>query len=164
MYCDLLAEAVRKLKNEPAESVPTAVLDLGLASYIPKNYIPQDSARMEVYRKIAVARTDKDLTNIETELADVYGPVPEEVKLLLQLANLRIAAGKHDIKAIVTSGHDLVFSFGQEISAKTEKLFKKVSSKIYLRDPKTLYLRLPKHYFEPQTLLTILRKILDVKP
>ena len=105
-----------------------------------------------------------DLTSIETELADVYGPVPEEVKLLLQLANLRIAAGKHDIKAIITSGQDLIFSFGNEITPKTEKLFKKTSGKIYLRDPKTLYLRLQKHYFEPQTLLTILRKILDVKP
>ena len=119
---------------------------------------------MEVYRKIAVARTDKDLINVETELADVYGPVPEEVKLLLQLAMLRIAAGKHGIRAIITSGQDFIFSFAKEISEKTEKLFKKVSGKIYLRDPKTLYLRLPKHYFGPPTLLTLLRKILDVKP
>jgi len=163
MYCDLLAEAVRKMRNEPTEPVPTAVIDIGLATYIPKNYIPQDRARMEVYRKIAVARTSADLTNIETELADVYGPVPDEVKLLLQLANLRIAAGKHDIKAIITSGQDLIFSFAKEISSKTEKLFKKVSGKIYLRDPKTLYLRLAKSYFEPKTLLTILRKILDIK-
>lgn len=162
MYCDLLVEAVRKMKNEPTEPVPTAVIDIGLATYISKNYIPQDRSRMEVYRKIAVARTIADLTGIEIELADVYGPVPNEIKLCLQLANLRIAAGRHDIKAIITSGQDLIFSFGKEISPKTEKLFKKVSGKIYLRDPKTLYLRLHKHYFEPQTLLTILRKILDV--
>ena len=39
MYCELLAEAVRKLKDVSIEPVPTAVIDLGLATYIPKNYM-----------------------------------------------------------------------------------------------------------------------------
>jgi len=36
MYCELLADAVRKLKQEPIEPVPSAVIDLGFATYIPK--------------------------------------------------------------------------------------------------------------------------------
>src|SRR4030042_6619536 len=107
------AAAVLKLKNEPVSPLPTAVIDLGFAGYIPKNYIPADRHRMDMYRKIAVARGEEDLKQIENELAGVYGPVPEEVKFLLELAELRIAASAQDIKRVVTIGHNLVFSFAK---------------------------------------------------
>ena len=160
MYCELLADAVRKLKGEPVEAIPTAVLDLGLATYIPKNYIPSDRGRMEVYRKIAVAKSSEDLKQLEGELADVYGPVPDEVKLLLELAGLRIAAGKWNIKSIVTSGQNLVFSFAKDADVSVESLFAEVSGKVRIAGPRTVYLRLGRNYFEPGTLINILRKIL----
>ena len=93
-------------------------------------------------------------------MADVYGPVPEEVKLLLELADLRIAASKHDIKSVVTSGKNVVFSFAKEASGKAKSLFADVKGKIRFPDPKTVYLTLAPGYFEPKTLITILRKIL----
>ncbi|MHC4571895.1 MAG: transcription-repair coupling factor [Planctomycetota bacterium] len=161
MYCELLADAVKKLKNEPVEAIPTAVIDLGFTTYIPKNYIPSDRHRMDIYRKIAVAKTGEDLKQIESELADVYGPVPDEVELLLELAQLRIAASKWGIKSIVTSRRDLVFSFAKDHNGKTDSLFAKVSGDVRIVDPKTAYLRLHKGYFEPGTLINVLRKILN---
>jgi len=159
MYCELLAEAVKRLKNEPIEAIPTAVVDLGFAAYIPKNYIPINRHRMDAYRKIAVAKGNEDLKQIEGELADVYGPVPDEVKLLLELAELRIKASKLDIKSIVTCGQDLVFSFAKEPGREAETLFSKVTGKLRMLEAKTAYLRLPANYFEPRTLISVLRKI-----
>jgi transcription-repair coupling factor (superfamily II helicase) len=164
MYCELLANAVRQLKNESDRTaekpIPTATLDLGLAAYIPKNYIPIDRHRLDVYRRIAVGCTVEDLKQLEGELADVYGPVPEEVKMLLELAQLRIAASKHDIRSIVTSGQDLVFSFRQDLSAKADSMFAKVRGAVRIPDPKTVRLHLAENYFEPRTLTSLLRKIL----
>jgi transcription-repair coupling factor (superfamily II helicase) len=116
-----------------------------------------------------VARCDEDLRQIEGELSDVYGPVPEEVKLLLDLAEIRIKASKRDIKSIVASGQarhtsggqDLIFSFGKEMDAESESLFSKVRGKIRIPEPKTVYLHLPKNYFEPKTLIGVLRKMFN---
>jgi len=163
MYCELLADAVRKLKDESIEPIPTAVVDLGFPTTIPKNYIPTDRHRMDMYRKIAVARGSEDLKQIANELADVYGPVPDEVKLLLEWQQLRIAASKQDIKSVVTSGRDVVFSFTKEATTQAESLFADTKGKIRIPDPKTVYLRLAASYFEPRTLMTILRKILREK-
>jgi len=160
MYCELLADAVRRLKNEPVEAIPTAVIDLGFATYIPKNYVPINRHRMDVYRRIAVARADEDLEQIAGELADVYGPVPEEVKLLLDLAELRIKASRLDIKSIVASGLDLIFSFAEDHGLKAKSLFSAAAGKVRIPDSKTAYLRLTENYFEPKTLITVLRKIL----
>jgi len=160
MYCDLLADAVRKLRNEPCEPLPTATIDLGFSTYIPRNYIPIDRHRMDVYRKIAVARNDQDLKQVESELADIYGPIPDDVRLLLELADLRILAGRHDIKSIAASGRDLVFSFSKDPERKAASLFAGVSGKSWVGDSNTAYMRLKESCFEPNTLIAILRKIL----
>ena len=180
MYCDMLAQAVREMRNEKVESAiggPTANLDLGFSAVIPKNYIPIDRHRMDVYRKIAVARTPGDLQQIEAELADVYGPIPEETKGLLDLAELRIAAARWDIRSIVASqpnplkAGDLIFSFrqsvegvppsnrGQDARATLGRLFANVKGTVHIADPKTVYLRLAPGYFEPPTLTVLLRKM-----
>ncbi len=159
MYCQLVADAVRKLRNEPVESIATTVLDLGFVAYIPKNYIPSDRHRLEVYRKIAVARIADDLKQIAAELADVYGQVPAEIETLLELAQIRIQASKWDIKSIITSGKNLIFSFNAQAEQKVKPLFAKVSGDVKIVDPKTAYLRLSESYFEPKTLMTVLRKI-----
>ncbi|MDD5326644.1 MAG: transcription-repair coupling factor [Phycisphaerae bacterium] len=170
MYCDLLAEAVRKLRNEPAQTAPAVVIDLGFAAYIPKSYIPSDRYRMNIYRKIAATKTPDDLKQTEGELADVYGPLPDEVELLLELAELRIKAGALGIKSIIASGpstgslrasKDLIFSFVKESDVKTKSLFAKAKGTVKVVEPKTVYLRLPGNYFEPRTLVPILRKILS---
>ena len=116
---------------------------------------------MDVYRKIAVAGDSDGLKQIAGELADVYGPVPDEVKVLLELAELRIEASKQDIKAIVISGRDLVFSFAKDASAQADSLFAKVKGTIRIPDPKTVYLHLPKNYFEPKTIMRVLQKIFN---
>jgi hypothetical protein len=93
--------------------------------------------------------------------------VPEEVKLLLDLAEIRIKASRCDIKSIVASGparhtsggQDLVFSFGKEIDVKSESLFSKIRGKVRISDLRTIYLRLAANYFEPKTLIRVLRKI-----
>jgi len=116
---------------------------------------------MDIYRKIAVTKTTEDLKQIESELADVYGPVPDEVELLLELAGLRIKASKRGIKSIVTSGRDLIFSFSKDSSVQADSLFAKVKGTVRVADPKTVYLRLSQSYFEPKTLMNVLRKILS---
>jgi transcription-repair coupling factor (superfamily II helicase) len=195
MYCEMLADAVRELKHEKVEPLPTATIDLGSPVYIPKNYIPIDRHRMDAYRKIAVSRSPADVKQIEAELIDVYGPLPEEARLLLDIGELRIAASKWDIRnvvvqvpspgiTIVSKGPtgDLIFSFKHSVAgilpAKGERgqdalatrgrdardtlktLFAAARGEVLVPDPKTVRLRLPQSYFEPATLVTLLRKIL----
>ena len=163
MYCELLANAVKQMKGEPIEGIPTANIDLGFAAYITKNYIPADRIRLDVYRRIAVAKNAEELKHLETELADVYGPPTEEVKSLLSIAGLRIAASELDIKSIVAHGGNLVFSFAADAEKNAKRLFKNVAGRYTVADETMAYLHLPESYFEQQTLINFVRKILRGK-
>ena len=52
MYCQLLEEATRQLKNEPKPTQPEAHVDIGISAFIPKTYIPGDRQRMDMYRRL----------------------------------------------------------------------------------------------------------------
>ncbi len=159
MYCEMLAEAVRRHRNEPVLRRPSVTVDLGFPVYVPRNYIPISKHRMEVYRKIALAKTPGDIEQIETELADVYGPPPEQVDTLLDVARIRIKAARAAIRSIVTSGDNLVFSFTEDPAPQVESLFGGVAGKVWLGESQTVYMRLSAGYFEPGTLLSLLRKV-----
>jgi transcription-repair coupling factor (superfamily II helicase) len=96
-------------------------------------------------------------------LADVYGPPPDEIKLLLGIAELRIAASKLDIKSIVAHGGNLIFSFPADAAKNAKRLLRNVEAKYTVADAETVYLHLPESYFEQQTLMSFLRKILGVR-
>ena len=161
MYCELLASAVRQTKGEPADVIPTANIDLGLSASIPRNYIPADRIRLDVYRRIAVAKTADELKHLGSELADVYGPVPGEVKTLLDLAELRIMASRRDITGIVAHGGNLVFSFATDAAKNAKVLLRNAGAKYTVADETTVYLHLPESYFKPATLMSFLRKTLN---
>jgi transcription-repair coupling factor (superfamily II helicase) len=156
----MLANAVHEMKHEKVEPLPTTMIDLGTPTYIPKNYIPLDRHRMDIYRKIAVARTPADLQQIEAELADVYGPVPEEVKLLLDIGELRIAAAKWDIRhRRVPAGPGMagtkVFSCKQNPGQRKPMLSSPCPRAVRIPDPKTIELRLNPNFSEPRTLRSL---------
>ncbi|MHC5157249.1 MAG: transcription-repair coupling factor [Planctomycetota bacterium] len=158
LYCRLLGEAVKKLRNEPIEKEPETVIDLGFATYIPKSYIPSDRQRLSVYQRISTARNSKDIDRVKHELRDLFGPVPDQVTQFLELSQLRIWATKWYIQSIIVQKPDVIFTFPEGASA--TDLFARYPGTVRIPDPRTVHVRLEKNYFEPNTLLAVLRKLL----
>ena len=158
LYCRLLGDAVKRLKNEPVQKEVETVVDLGFATYIPKSYIHSDRQRMEVYRRISTAQNPKDIDRLKTELRDLFGPVPENVAQFLEQSQIRIWASRWNLQSIITQGPDVIFKFPEGASA--TDLFARYPGTVRIPDPRTVHVRLEKSYFEPKTLLAVLRKLL----
>jgi transcription-repair coupling factor (superfamily II helicase) len=158
LYCRLLSQAVKRLKNEPVEKDIQAVIDLGFETYIPKSYIPSDRQRLEVYRRISAARDPKDIDCLRTELRDLFGPVPDQVGMLLELSQIRLWADRWNIQTIIVQQPDLIFTFPAGVTG--TDLFARYPGTVRIPDPRTVHLRLEKSYFESKTLLAVLRKLL----
>ncbi|MDR2073369.1 MAG: transcription-repair coupling factor [Spirochaetaceae bacterium] len=90
LYMRLLDEAVQKLENEKYEAEVETFLELEYSGFIPDTWIDGPQEKMEVYKKIAAVKTREELENLHGELADRFGPPPDEVASLLSLAEIRI--------------------------------------------------------------------------
>ena len=88
-YCKILDEVVKEQKGIKVEEEPEIIIDIGISSFIPNSYIENEDQKMESYRNIAMCRTKEDLKNIEEDLIDRYGKMPEEVTNLLGVARIK---------------------------------------------------------------------------
>lgn len=100
MYLRLLDEAVQRLSNENYQSEPEPLLELEYTGFVPDSYIPLPQIKMEVYKKIASISTTEELERVYTELSDRFGPVPDSVRSLLALSEIRIICKKLSIASL----------------------------------------------------------------
>ena len=92
LYCDLLAEAVADLQGVAPETLAAGPrLDVALDAYVPADYVGLEAVKMDVHRRIALATEIDQLRDLELELADRFGPVPEPVANLIGMQELRLA-------------------------------------------------------------------------
>ena len=77
---------------------------------LPNQYVNSPQHRIELYRKLAQASEKADLDKLKAELRDRFGPVPEPVDLLLQIAELKIIAAQKAVSVIETKEGKLMIT------------------------------------------------------
>ena len=154
LYCQLLEEAVRSLKGEQPPPRRDVNIDLGISAFIPRQYIPADRQRMEVYRRIVRCSTSEDLKQLADDLVDAYGKVPEAVQTLLDQAQIRVLAGLFGVESIMLMGKDVIFTIRDWPAARPA--FAHAAGSVRRPDERTVYWRPPPNYLEPATLLRVL--------
>ncbi len=96
LYVELLDEAVAALRSQGDRAEPEREvrLDLDVNAYVPGDYVPFESAKIEVHRRIAAARAPGELRELRDELRDRFGspPAPVEALIELQLARIEFRA------------------------------------------------------------------------
>jgi transcription-repair coupling factor (superfamily II helicase) len=159
MYCRLVEQTVRRLKNEPDPTPPAVHVDLDVAAHVPSHYAASDRARIEIYRRIAGSRTTADLGQLERDLVDAFGPIPPDLSRLLEVAEIRVRAREFGIRAISLQRPDVVFTV--EKLPLAEPVFEMAPGTVRMADAETIHLRFSPAYLETATLLPVLRRMLQ---
>ena len=105
----LLEEAVLEEKGEKAPVRTECSADLSVAANIPEKYVPSAEQRMDLYRRIALIRTEEDADDVTDEIIDRFGDPPPTVNALIHVALLRGEAGRAGISDITQKNGRLFF-------------------------------------------------------
>ena len=100
MYMKLLGEAVLEARGLPVEQRAECSADLAVAAAIPDRYVPSSEQRMDLYRRIALIRTEEEADDLTDEMIDRFGDPPKSVNALLHIALLRGEAGRAGVTDI----------------------------------------------------------------
>ena len=164
MYCHLLEQATARLKAEPAPKLGGAHVEIGVGGLIPRNFMPSDKHRMEAYRRIHQAESLASLDEVERDLTDAFGPLPEPAQMLVELARIRLGLGEIGVEAMKLHDADLIFTT-RHVRAVYERL-EDAPGSVRIVDPPsadqpgTVYFRPPANYLQTKpTLLAVLRKL-----
>ncbi|MEH6491071.1 transcription-repair coupling factor [Halopseudomonas sp.] len=95
LYMEMLERAVKAIKqgkqpelDQPLGGGPD--INLRLAALIPDDYLPDVHARLILYKRIANATDDETLKDLQVEMIDRFGLLPEQVKTLFRVTALKL--------------------------------------------------------------------------
>ena len=97
LYTELLERAVRALRSGKVPdfdltSEHETEVELHLPALIPDDYLPDVHARLTLYKRIASARDEEALRELQVEMIDRFGLLPDAVKHLFAIASLKLMA------------------------------------------------------------------------
>ncbi len=166
LYCQLLENAVRSMKNQPVKTPLETTIDLPLPALLPRDYVPGQRLRIEVYRRLARVRRLERLEDFRNELRDRYGSLPEQAEWLLRLAELRLLAARWQIATVHLEGPkegsvgptDVVL--GYRSPRKAKRLAQRSGGRLRVVDEASAYFRLTAKEEGPMELYQTLRELL----
>ena len=118
LYHRLLQRAVDTLKkgalpelDKPLEHGPE--IDLGLQALIPDDYLPDVYLRLTLYKRIAGATSDAELDDLQVEMVDRFGTLPQAVANLFAITRLKLEITTFEfLRKIQLTRHEGRITFG----------------------------------------------------
>jgi transcription-repair coupling factor (superfamily II helicase) len=119
LYMEMLDAAVTALKEGKELSLDQVTktqteVDLRVAALLPDDYIFDVSLRLSLYKRIASCKNKQALDDVQVELIDRFGLLPQAAKNLVHIAKLKLKAQKMGITRIDAGPAGGSFEFSSE--------------------------------------------------
>jgi len=125
LYCKLVDDAIRSLKGEIVnEDRAETSVELVVTANIPDWYIENESLKLQMYKKIAVVRSDEDEEEMIDEMLDRFGDLPKETLNLIKVSRIRGYAEELSVKRIYEQQGRVIIAFGEKNPLKGYALMK----------------------------------------
>ena len=113
LYQSMLEETITALKggDEGGTDQWSPEIAIGVPTLIPESYVADLQLRLGLYRRLSNLETRADIDDFAAELADRFGPVPDEVKGLLDVMEIKALCRKAGVQKIDAGPKGAVFTF-----------------------------------------------------
>jgi transcription-repair coupling factor (superfamily II helicase) len=128
MYMDMLSDAVAEARGEIPKPTQQLDMHLGINAILPPDYVPQQGERLNLYRRIARAEDDNQITLLFEEMTDRFGRMPEEARYCLENARIRWRGQALCLSAIKAGTQSMRFNFTADSPIEPATLFARVQS------------------------------------
>jgi len=146
LYSELLEKAVTALKQgkvpDPDAPLHSGIeIDLGIPALIPDDYVYDIHQRLMLYKRISNAANQDELDDIRVELIDRFGLLPDYLKNLFTVTEIKLVAQNIGIKKIEAVDSGIKFLFDEKPNIDPMKLIQMIQtqSKLYHFDGKQTF-------------------------
>ena len=127
LYQQMLEEAVAQLKagisdEDATETQWSPSITMGAPVMIPEHYVPDLHLRLGLYKRLSMLETDGEIEGFGAEMIDRFGPLPEEVKQLLQIVAIKALCRRANVEKVDAGPKGLILSFRDNAFANPEGL------------------------------------------
>jgi transcription-repair coupling factor (superfamily II helicase) len=134
LYLEMLERAVNAIKSGKQPELGAALdegieVNLHLPALIPDDYLPDVNMRLTLYKRLANCQTENHLHELQVEMIDRFGLLPEPVKTLFELARLRQTGERLGLLKIEAGPNGGRLKFSASTSVEPITIIKMVQAK-----------------------------------
>ena len=127
LYMDMLDEAVNALKAGKEPSIDLLLrqqteIELRIPALLPSDYIADVNTRLSLYKRIAGATSENDLDDLQIEMIDRFGLLPDAAKNLIRISELRLMAEPLGVRKIEVGPNGGHIEFSQQANVDPGKI------------------------------------------
>jgi transcription-repair coupling factor (superfamily II helicase) len=105
LYTELLERAVRSIRRGELPDLDGSMahgaeVELNLPALIPEDYLPDVHTRLTLYKRISSARDSDGLRELQVEMIDRFGLLPEPAKHLFAVAEMKLDATRLGLRKL----------------------------------------------------------------
>jgi transcription-repair coupling factor (superfamily II helicase) len=130
MYVKMIEEAIKEAQGDFSslrESELETRVDLHVNAYLPETYVQGEPQRIEIYKRIALLRTEGDQQELFLDLVDRFGEPPEPVVNLIHIARLRALANALGCDQARYDNEWMLLRFNPQYAVDPARLYKAVT-------------------------------------
>lgn len=159
LYCQMLENAVRELKNEPRKMSIHVDVDLPAEAYLPDAYVPSRRHKIDLYRRLTRLERFDQVQELRDEMLDRFGPLPPPARRLLALSEIRLEASIWQIASIFLQENYLGFRYLDR--GRIDQLSKLKKGIIRVVDNQKAFVTLKTTRIPPDHLISLVKSILQ---
>lgn len=134
MYNELLSRAVNALRNGDLPELDRPLdhgteVDLGEPALLPDDYVPDVHMRLVLYKRIASAKNEAELKDIQIELIDRFGLLPAVTQNLIATTELKLFCNGIGINKVEAHEDGGRIIFGKEPKINIDQLLNLIQSR-----------------------------------
>ena len=118
MYCSLLEEVLDEMQGKPVSPKKEVKMMVDYSASVPDDYVADSEWKFKLYSRIARVNSVKERDTLLKEVQDLYGPAPDSVKNLINIALIKNLAEAVGASAVVMNKREskVVFDYMMDIS------------------------------------------------
>jgi transcription-repair coupling factor (superfamily II helicase) len=133
LYNEMLSRTVAALRDGREPDMDTDLkkgpeINLHLPALMPEDYLPDVHLRLVHYKRIASAQNERELTNLQIELIDRFGLLPEATRNLFRLTEIRLKAAPIGIRRLDMSTEGGLVEFSKDTNVDPTLLVRLIES------------------------------------
>jgi transcription-repair coupling factor (superfamily II helicase) len=144
LYVRMVGEALAAVRGETEEELPEVRIELPVNAHLPHDYVPDERLRLMAYTSLAQAASGEQIDEFVAEMLDRYGPLPEPVKVLIEVARLRLLARSAGLGEIVSAGTRVRFAPAHLAESRAMRLSRLYPGSIYKAASGTVLVPVPR--------------------
>lgn len=160
LYSEYLDRAIASIRNNKEFNLDTRQrlpeVELGDSALLPEDFIPDVQIRLGIYKRLTEASDASGLDDIQAELIDRFGLLPDSARRLLAISLLRLRLSPTGIENITLgeTGGKAVFNQNADVDpAQLIKLIQNNPHQYRMKQPATLIIQRDMENFTDRLLL-----------